>query len=333
MSASSSTATEPTPGSAGEAGTPATRGRRGAAGKKRRSSALHAGERLTGYTFMTPWIIGTLVLTIGPMAWSLYLSFTDYHLIRGGEWIGLDNYVNLFSDPEFLRAVRVTMLYVVLAVPIKLLAALGVAMLLTQKRRGMGIYRAAFYLPSLIGMSVGIALIWRQLFKSNGPQDSIMSVFGWEGGGFIGNPTYSILMLVLLTVWTFGAPMVIFLAGLMQVPQELYEAAEVDGASKWSKFLHITLPMLSPVVFFNVLLETVGAFQLFGPAFIIGAGNGAPVANDFYTVRLYRTAFEERFMGEGSAWAWMLVLAVGVVTLIMFRAAKNLVYYAGEDNR
>ncbi|MCH7230327.1 sugar ABC transporter permease [Glycomyces sp. L485] len=330
MSASPSTAAEPESGTAGEPGAPPDRGARGAA--KRRSPGIRGGERLAGYTFMIPWLIGTAVLTVGPMAWSLYLSFTDYHLIRGGDWIGFANYTAMFDDPMFARAVRVTIIYVVLAVPVKLVASLAVAMLLSQKRRGMGFYRAAFYMPSLIAMSVGIALIWKALFSNDGVQDSIMSSFGWDGGGFLGNPSVSILMLVILAVWSFGAPMVIFLAGLMQVPQELYEAADVDGAGKWKKFVHITLPMLSPVIFFNVLMETVGAFQVFGPAYIIGGEAGSPAWSTlFYTVRIYTLAFTDFRMGYASAYAWLLVVAVGIVTLIMFRAAKQLVFYAAED--
>ncbi|WP_051704067.1 carbohydrate ABC transporter permease [Glycomyces sp. NRRL B-16210] len=330
MSASPSTAAEPRAGSGGTPGAPPVRATRGAA--KRRSSAIRGGERLAGYAFMIPWIIGTAILTIGPMAWSLYLSFTDYHLIRGGEWIGLDNYTAVFNDPMFYRAVRVTLLYVVLAVPVKLVASLAVAMLLSQRRRGMSFYRAAFYMPSLIAMSVGVALIWKALFANGGVQDRFMGVFGWDGGGFLGNPSVSILMLVLLAVWSFGAPMVIFLAGLMQVPQELYEAADVDGAGKWHKFVRITLPMLSPVIFFNVLMETVGAFQVFGSAYIIGGESGSPAWSTlFYTVRIYTLAFTDFRMGYASAYAWLLVLAVGLVTAVMFRAAKRLVFYAGED--
>ncbi|MEU6860066.1 sugar ABC transporter permease [Glycomyces sp. NPDC046736] len=331
MSASSPT-TAPSLGRAGAADAPPQRPSRGAA--KRRSSAVRGGERLVGYTFMVPWLIGTAVLTIGPMAWSLYLSFTDYHLIRGGSWVGAANYTAIFSDPMFARAVKVTVVYVLVAVPVKLVASLLVAMLLSQQRRGMGFYRAAFYMPSLIAMSVGVALIWKALFSNDGAQDRLMSAFGWEGGGFLGNPSVSILMLVLLAVWSFGAPMVIFLAGLMQVPQELYEAADVDGASKWKKFVHITLPMLSPVIFFNVLMETVGAFQLFGPAYIIGGEAGTPAWSTlFYTVRIYTLAFTDFRMGYASAYAWLLVVAVGIVTVIMFRAARGLVFYAGEDQR
>ncbi|GAA2320036.1 sugar ABC transporter permease [Glycomyces scopariae] len=322
------------PPAAHEAGALAAQAKQRKRGGRRRPAISRRGELLTGYTFMTPWIIGSLVFTLGPMLWSLYLSFTDYHLILGGDFIGLDNYTAMFADPMFSRAVKVTLLYVVLAVPLKLLASLAVAMLLTQKRRGIGFYRAAFYMPSLIAMSVGMALVWKALFAADGPQDQFMSLFGWEGGGFIGNPDVSILMLVLLSVWTFGAPMVIFMAGLLQVPGELYEAAEVDGAGKWHRFVHITIPMLSPVIFFNVLMETVHAFQMFGPAFIIGGTAGGPAWSTlFYTVRIYALAFVDLRMGYASAWAWMLVLAVGVVTLIMFRAAKNLVYYAGEDNK
>jgi multiple sugar transport system permease protein len=305
---------------------------RGTAIRERR---FYVRDGIAGYTFMLPWLIGMAVLTLGPMLYSLYLSFTNYNPLRPTtSWIGMDNYRAMLADDQFWQAVEVTLTYVVLATPIKLAAALGVAMLLIQRRRGMGLYRSAYYAPSLLGASVAIAIVWRALFSTNGPQDTVTSFFGWNTGGWIGNPDYSLLMLVILSIWQFGAPMVIFMAGLMQVPQELYEAAEVDGANRWKKFIKITLPMLSPVIFFNVLLETIHAFQIFASAYVIGNGDGRPAGSTlFYTVYLYNKAFGDLRMGYGSAMAWTLLAVVGVVTLLLFRTAKSWVYYAGEDDR
>jgi multiple sugar transport system permease protein len=300
----------------------------------KRSAAPAAGRRgrrrenLAGYLFMSPWIAGFLLLTAGPMIASLYYAFTSYNLFTPPQWVGLDNFTTMFQDPRWQKSVEVTLKYVVVATPLKLLLALGVALLLAQKRRGQGLYRAAFYMPSLIAMSVGIAIVWKALFAGGGPQDQFMSWFGWEGGGFIGNPSVSILMLVLLSVWTFGAPMVIFMAGLLQVPGELHEAAEVDGAGKWHRFVHITIPMLSPVIFFNVLLETINSFQAFTPAFVISGGTGGPADSTlFYTLYLYQRAFVHLDMGLASAMAWLLLIAIALLTAFVFWTARYWVFY------
>lgn len=302
----------------------------GAAPKQRRR---RAAEIRAGYAFLTPWLLGFFLLTAGPMLASLYLAFTDYNLIRGtSNWIGVDNFTRMFSDPDFQASVKVTLTYVLVGTPIKLIAALGVAMLLNSKRRGQGFYRSAFYIPSLVGASVSIAIVWKAMFIDRGIVDQIAQLFGAEPGGWVGDPTRTMPMLILLTVWQFGAPMVIFLAGLKQVPAELYEAAEVDGAGPVRKFLKITIPMLSPVLFFNLLLETINAFQIFGSAFIISNGTGGPAKSTlFYTLYLYFRGFRDFEMGYASALAWVLVVVVGIIAAIFFRTSRMWVHYSGDS--
>nr|WP_269330333.1 sugar ABC transporter permease [Kineosporia babensis] len=289
-------------------------------------------EVIAGYGFLTPWLIGFFGLTAVPMLASLYLSFTRYNLFGAPEWIGLDNYLLLFEDPQFRQAAKVTLMYAVIGTPLKLAAALAIAMLLNSKRRGQGFYRSVFYAPSLIGASVSIAIVWRALFIDDGIVDRIGSGVGLDWGGWIGNPSLVMPMFVLLTTWQFGAPMVIFLAGLKQVPNELYEAAAVDGAGRWRKFVSITLPMLSPVIFFNLLLEAIHSFQIFSSAFIISNGTGAPAGSSlFYTLYLYLRGFQDFRMGYASAMAWVLVLVVGALTFVMFKTSNAWVHYGGDE--
>jgi multiple sugar transport system permease protein len=262
---------------------------------------------------------------------SLYLSFTNYNLFEPPKWIGLDNYTTLFQDERFLQSVGVTVSYVVFGTPLKLAAALAVAMLLNSKRRGQGFYRSAFYAPSLIGASVSIAIVWKAMFGDAGPVDQGLSFFGINLGGWVGNPAMTMPMFILLTVWQFGAPMVIFLAGLKQIPGELYEAASMDGAGPVRKFFNITWPMLSPVIFFNLLMETIHAFQIFASAYIISNGEGGPAGSTlFYTLYLYLRGFSDFRMGYASAMAWLLVIVVGIITLIFFRTSKSWVHYSGD---
>ncbi|MEU4745934.1 sugar ABC transporter permease [Actinosynnema sp. NPDC023658] len=266
------------------------------------------------------------------MVTSLYLSFTDYDLFNTPNWIGLENYRRMFSDARWLRSVEVTAVYVALAVPIKLAAALGVAILLNGKRAGQGFYRAAFYGPSLIGGSVGVAIVWKMMFSDDSVVDQLLSRVGIDTGGWAGNPDFSLMMLVLLATWQLGAPMVIFLAGLKQVPRELYEAAEVDGAGRGRRFWSITLPMISPVLFFNLLLETINAFQVFTSAYVVGGPNGQPAGSTlFYTIYLFDRGFGDYRMGYASAMAWMLLLGVGLVTVFLFRTARGWVFYSGDS--
>lgn len=272
------------------------------------------------------------MLTAGPMISSLYLSFTNYNLFEAPKWIGFDNYTNLFQDDRFLQSVKVTFTYVIFGTPTKLVAALAIAMLLNSKRRGQGFYRSAFYVPSLIGASVSVAIVWKAMFGDAGPVDQILQFFGIGLGGWVGNPNMTMPMMILLTVWQFGAPMIIFLAGLKQVPQELYEAAEMDGAGAVTKFLKITLPMLSPVLFFNLLMETIHAFQIFASAFIISNGTGGPAGSTmFYTLYLYLRGFGDFRMGYASAMAWLLLIVIGIITLVFFKTSNNWVHYSGDE--
>jgi multiple sugar transport system permease protein len=301
----------------------------------RRASRRYGERAGVAYLFLSPWVAGALLLTVGPMLASLYLSFTDYDLFTTPNWVGLENYRALFADdPRFLTAVWVTLKYVLISTPLKLAAALAVAMLLNRASRASGIYRSAFYAPSLLGASVAVALVWRVIFDNNGVVDQSLAAFGVETGGLVSSPRYALLVVAALAVWQFGAPMVIFLAGLKQIPKELYDASAVDGAGWWRTFRSVTLPMLSPVIFFNLVLETIHAFQAFTGAFVISGGRGGPSdATLFYTLYLYQKGFTEFRMGYASAMAWVLVLAIAVVTAVLFRTARLWVFYAGEDGR
>ncbi|MDX3731268.1 carbohydrate ABC transporter permease [Streptomyces caniscabiei] len=282
------------------------------------------------WVFLSPWVLGACVLTLLPMAVSLYLSFTDYDLFNAPNWVGLRNYTQMFTeDPRYWRSVATTLLYVVLAVPLQLALALLVALALKNMKRGRAFYRSAFYAPSLLGASMSIALVWRAIFNDGGTVDHLLGTGGW-----VNRPGWALLAVALLTVWQFGAPMVIFLAGLQQIPGELYEAAEVDGASAWRRFVSITVPMLSPVIFFNLVLQTIQAFQVFTPAFAVSAGKGGPADSTlFYTLYLYDRGFVASHMGYASAMAWVLLLAIGAVTAILFRTSRSWVFYASEGDR
>ncbi len=290
-------------------------------------------ESVTGYTFLIPWLIGFFGLTLGPMIYSLYLSFTRYNLFSDPRWTGLDNYVRMFTeDPQFMQSAQITLIYVLVGTPIKLAAALGVAMLLNYRDRGSAFFRSAFYAPSLIGASVSVAIVWRAMFANDGPVDNGLSLFGINLGGWVGNVALVLPMMILLAVWQFGAPMVIFLAGLKQVPKELYEAAEMDGAGAFRRFRAVTIPMLSPVIFFNLLLELIGAFQVFASAYIISNGSGGPAGmTNFITVYLYKRGFADVQMGYAAAMAWVLLIVVAIIAAILFRTQRSWVHYAGDS--
>ena len=282
-----------------------------------------------GYLFLLPWFIGFFGLTLGPMISSLYLSFTHFDLLTAPRWAGFDNYARMFTnDPKFSTSMRVTMFFVVFSVPLKLAFALGVALLLNRGMKGLTLYRSLFYLPSLLGASVAIAILWRQIFAGDGLVNKFLSVFGIIGPSWISNPNYSLWTLIVLSVWQFGSPMIIFLAGLRQIPQDMYEAASLDGASKWRQFWKITLPLLTPVVFFNAIIQTIEAFKSFTPAFIISGGTGNPINSTlFYTLYLYQEAFGFFRMGYASALAWVLLALVALFTAFSFLTSKYWVHY------
>ena len=291
-------------------------------------------QNRAAYLFLLPWFGGFLLFTAGPALASLYLSFTKYDLLRAPVWHGLGNYIYMFgSDAKFWTSLKVTFTYVILEVPLKLVFALGVATVLNRGIAGVTFYRALFYVPSLMGGSVAIAVLWRELFQGDGLFNRVvLALTGWQGPSWISNPDTSIYTLVVLAVWQFGSPMVIFLAGLRQIPKELYEAAEIDGASKAAQFVKITLPLLAPVIFFNLVLQTIEAFKAFTPAFIISGGTGGPVDSTlFYTLYLYQEAFGNFRMGYAAALAWVLLVIIGLFTGISFLSSKYWVYYEDGD--
>jgi pectin-derived oligosaccharide transport system permease protein len=292
-------------------------------------------EAVAGYVFLSPWLLGLFGITLLPMLYSLYLSFTDYDLLQDPDWVGVDNYVRMFTDdPKFWHAVGATLLFGAVSVPLKLTVALGVALLLYRNRRGVGLYRSLYYVPSLLGGSVAIAIAWQTLFGGQGAINEVLGFFGIEGHSWITNPSTALGTLVLLAAWQFGAPMVIFLAGLKQIPVEMYEAASLDGAGRAKQFWHVTLPLLSPVLFFNLVLETISGFQGFTAAFVISGGTGGPADSTLlYTLYLYLRGFGDFQMGYASAMAWVFLVALGLVTALVFRSGSLWVHYADEGER
>jgi multiple sugar transport system permease protein len=289
-------------------------------------------ENLVAYIFLAPWLIGFFIFTLGPMIASLYLSFTSYDLFSSPVWTGLDNYVRMLTrDNRWRASMEVTGSYVAWSIPLRLAFALAVAMVLHRALRGVSFYRAIYYLPSLLGGSVAIAILWRQVFGSQGLLNQFLAVFGIQGTSWIANPDTALYTLIVLGVWQFGSPMIIFLAGLKQIPTELYEAAEIDGASKLSSFIRITLPLLTPIIFFNVIMQMISSFQSFTPAFIISGGSGGPANSTlFYTLYLYQQGFSFFRMGYASTLAWTLVAIIAAFTLINFLASRYWVFYADE---
>jgi len=283
--------------------------------------------------FLLPWLIGFFGLTLGPTLASLYLSFTNYDLLTPPEWTGLENYEYAFNyDRRLGNALSVTFNYVLWSVPLKLTIALLLAMVLDKSVRGVAFYRATFYLPSLLGASVAIAVLWRQLFGAEGLINQLLfMLFGFEGPSWVAHPDYALSTLIILAIWQFGSPMIIFLAGLRQIPQDLYEASSMDGASGWRQFWKITLPLLAPVIFFNLVFQTIEAFKAFTQAYIVSGGLGGPVDSTlFYSLYLYEEAFANFRMGYASALAWLLLIIIAIFTAIAFASSKYWVYYEDE---
>ncbi len=285
-------------------------------------------EGIAGYLFLLPWLVGFFGLTLIPMIASLYFSFTQYDMLTPAIPVGLKNYESLFADGRFINSLKVTFKYVIVSVPLQLAFALLVALMLKKNRRGVKVYRAMYYLPSLFGGSVAVSILWRQLFNKEGVFNQILAVFGIEGKNWIATPSSALNTLIVLAVWQFGASWVIFLASLKQIPEDYYEAATLDGAGKIAQFFRITLPLLTPMVFFNIVMQVINAFQSFNSAYIISNGSGGPLDSTlFYSLYLYIKAFNHFQMGYASAMAWILLLIIAVVTGLMFLFAKFWVFY------
>jgi multiple sugar transport system permease protein len=289
-------------------------------------------HNLAGYTFLLPWLIGFFALAIGPIISSFYLSFTEYDAVQPPQWIWFENYEYMLQyDKRFWKALQVTFTFVFVSVPLKLIFALAVAMILDKGVRAIGWYRALYYLPSILGGSIAVAVLWRQLFENDGLINTVLGVVGVDGPNWLSDPRYSLTTLIVLALWQFGSPMLIFLAGLRAIPQELYEAAEIDAAGKMRRFFAITLPLLAPVIFFNLVLQMIEAFKSFSGAFVISGGKGAPLDSLlFFTVYLYNEAFSYFRMGYASALAWVLLLIIAAFTAIAFWSSKYWVHYENE---
>jgi len=288
---------------------------------------------IAGYLFLAPWIIGIFLLTFWPMAQSLYFSFTKYSLLESPEWVGIDNYKRIFTqDSTFVQSLKVTFLFVFISVPLKLTTALLVAIVLNKKLRGISLYRTMIYLPSLIGTSIAVSILWKQIFDGSGLFNQILGIFGIQGVNWITNPKTALGTLILLVVWQFGSSMVIFLAGLKQIPTELYEASSVDGAGKIRQFFKITVPMLSPVVLFNLVLQTINAFQTFTQAFVIT--KGGPINSTYmYALYLYDRAFARLQMGYASSLAWIMLVIIAIFTALIFASSRTWVFYESEGGK
>jgi multiple sugar transport system permease protein len=300
---------------------------------RRKASTSAKQEAIAGYVFILPWLLGFVGLTLGPMLASLWLSFTKYNLLSPPQWIGVQNFIQLFSDARFLHSIRITLLYVGVSVPLKLGFALLLAVLLNRGLRGLTIYRALFYVPSLLGSSVAIAILWRQVFGDGGLVNAALKGIGWHTPpSWLTDPSLSIYALIALAVWEFGSPMIIFLAGLRQIPRDLYEAAQIDGAGRVRQFAKVTIPLLTPLILFNLVLQMIGAFQAFTPAFIISGGTGGPVDGTlFYTLYLYQQAFGYLQMGYGAAMAWLLFVVVALFTGAIFLTSRHWVFYLEQS--
>ena len=288
-------------------------------------------DNVAGYVFILPFIIGLIVFTAIPFFTSLYLAFTNYNILSAPKWVGLDNFKKMFlEDDLFWTSFKVTFKFALIQVPIKLTVALLVALVLSRSTRLTSFYRAAFYIPSLMGGSVAIALLWKQLFSPRGVLNQVLGFFGLpDSTAWLGNPKTALGTLIALGVWQFGSSMLIFLAAIKNIPQSYHEAAIVDGAGPVRRFFSITLPMLTPIIFFNLINQVIGAFQAFNSSYLITGGKPLNTTL-YYGVHLYNKAFNQFEMGYGSAMAWFMLLIIAFFTALIFRSSSAWVYYESE---
>lgn len=294
-------------------------------------------EQVVGYAFIMPWLIGFLAFILIPMITSVYISFTKYDLLGAPKYIGLKNYIWMFlKDEKFYHALNVTFYYVLTAVPLRLIFALLIALILNKRGVDTGVYRTIYYLPSIVGSSVAVAIVWRELFGTHGLINKITPWFGYENTiiSLINHVHLAIWVIILLYMWEFGSSMLIFLAGLQNIPEMYYEAAVVEGAGFWSKFFFITLPLLSPIILFNVIMQSINGFLVFTQVYIITGGQGTPLDKTLvYALYMYRRAFEFHDMGTASAMAWVILLVIAVFTGLIFLSSKYWVYYESKEGK
>ena len=285
-------------------------------------------KKYIGLLYLTPWMIGILFFVVYPFAMSLFYSFTDYSMLTEPKFIGFDNYIKMFTDdPIFWSSVKATIKFVFLTVPFKLIFALFVAYVMNAKLKGIGFFRTAYYIPSILGANVAIAVLWQFLFKNDGLVNMMLNSIGLANVAWFSSGTGAMLTIVLLRVWQFGSAMVIFLNALTEMPQDLYEAAAIDGASKFRQFFSVTLPQLTPIIFFNLILQLVQAFQEFDGPFLI-TGGGPMRSTYLLPMYIYDNAFKIFNMGYSSALSWVLFVMIMIFTAILFKTSKNWVFYA-----
>ncbi len=299
--------------------------------KRRGLSKLEQGYM--GFVLILPWLIGFCIFKLYPFVSSLVYSFTDYDLFRGVQnVVGFQNYIDAFTKAKNVKALKVTFTYAFMTVPLKLIFALFIAYILNFKIKGVGLFRTAYYVPSILGGSVAIAVLWKALFKNDGVVNTILTMLGFESINFLADKNWALFIICLLRVWQFGSAMVLFLAALKGVPEDLYEAASIDGATKGRQFLSITIPLISPVIFYNLVTQLVQAFQEFNGPYIITNG-GPRNATTLISVIVYNTAFKDYKVGMSSAMAWVMFVIVMILTLIAFVSQKKWVYYSDDDGR
>jgi multiple sugar transport system permease protein len=300
----------------------------GKAGKQRRAN-LARREALTFYLLISPWLVGLLLFVLGPMVASLFISFTRWDLLSPAKFVGLQNYERMFTrDPLFWQSLKVTAIYTAFYVPIELAGGLVLALLMNQKLRFQGVFRTIYYLPSVLP-GVAFVVLWMWILHPDvGLLNTLLSYVGIEGPRWLADPDWALAALLLMSLWGLGRTMVIYLASLQGIPEHLYEAAAIDGAGAWHSFWRITLPMLTPTIFFNLVLSVISTFQTFTSAFV--ATDGGPLDSTlFYVLYLYRQAFQFFNMGYASALAWILFVVILVLTLLIVRSADRWVYYEG----
>ncbi len=292
-------------------------------------SPMARREALTFYILVLPWLFGFIVFLGYPMLRSLYLSFTSYDLLSAPVWTGTRNLERLVNDPDFWQSLRVTFTYAIASVPTSNLIALGVAMLLSQNLRGINIWRTIFFVPSVLS-SIAVAILWLYVFRPDGGiLNSFLAIFGISGPNWILSEQWALPALIIMSWWTIGGQIVIYLAGLKGIPKVLYEAVEIDGGGAWARFRFVTLPMLSPTVFFNVVLAIIGALQVFDVGWVMTQG-GPNKATYFYMINLYERAFQFIQMGYASALAWVLFILIMLITLLVIRSSAAWVFYESE---
>ncbi len=289
-------------------------------------------EAIAGYLFISPWLIGFLIFFVGPIIASLILSFTRWNIVGTPEWVGLENYQSILtSDQRFVKAVQVTLTYSIFYLPLEVICGIGLAVLMNRKLRGIGVFRTLFYMPYVVPQ-VAAALVWVWMLNTRyGVVNTVLGWLGAEGPNWLGNPAYVLTSIIFIALWGIGGSAVIYLAGLQNIPETFYEAATVDGANSVQKFFRITLPLLSPTIFFQVVLGLIGVFQTFTPAFIAGGQTGGPLQSAlFYMLYLYNRGFVTLQMGYASALAWILTAFILTVTVLVLRSSRYWVYYEAE---